>query len=134
MRLPRLSPATDLGRGIAVKTLNIRCSFIVLLLIALVALEKAGNTAPPLEQHGKLVVLVRLGDIDNSPATNVYVEAYGFVRQYRSKKSFILRASQAGRYEGSLPTGVYDVFVSEEFRSLSAGGFGSQQTTPLLGQ
>ena len=87
-------------------------SFLVLLL-ALLTSGAAQDVAQPLEKDGKLVVLVTWGDIDNTPATDVYVEAYGFVRKYGSDKSFVLKMSRAGRYEGSLPPGVYDVFVSE---------------------
>jgi len=65
------------------------------------------------DKDGKLVVQVIGGDIDNTPAANVYVEAFGFVRKYRSVKSFVLKSSRPGQYEGALPPGVYDVFVSE---------------------
>jgi hypothetical protein len=74
---------------------------------------KTVSSDQPAKTDGKLVVLVTWGDVDNTPATNVYVEAYGFVVKHGSKKSFVLKMSQAGRYEGSLPPGVYDVFVSE---------------------
>lgn len=75
--------------------------------------EKSVDRAISAEKDGTLVVLVTWGDIDNTPADDVYVEAYGFVRKYDSKKSFVLKMSEAGRYEASLPPGVYDVFVSE---------------------
>jgi hypothetical protein len=65
------------------------------------------------QKDGAIVVLVTWGDIDNTPANNVYVEAYGFVSKYNSKKSFLLKMSHDGQYETSLPPGVYDVFVSE---------------------
>ena len=75
--------------------------------------EKAVDRAGSAEKDGTLVVLVTWGDIDNTPANDVYVEAYGFVRKYNTSKSFVLKMSNAGRYESSLPPGVYDVFVSE---------------------
>jgi hypothetical protein len=75
--------------------------------------EKAGDRASSVEKDGTLVLLVTWGDVDNTPADDVYVEAYGFVRKYNTSKSFVLKMSKAGRYEASLPPGVYDVFVSE---------------------
>jgi hypothetical protein len=74
---------------------------------------KAQDAGPSLGKDGTLVVLVTWGDVDNTPATDVYVEAYGFVRKNNSEKSFVLKMSRPGRYEASLSPGVYDVFVSE---------------------
>lgn len=65
------------------------------------------------QKDGALVVQVTWGDMDNTPANDVYVEAYGFVPKYRSTKSFVLKMPQDGHYEASLPPGAYDVFVSE---------------------
>jgi hypothetical protein len=93
--------------------LSLRCWSVVVLLLALLTTGKANDAGHPLEKDGTLVVLVTWGDVDNSPATNVYVEAYGFVPRYDSKKSFVLKSSTAGRYEASLPPAVYDVFVSD---------------------
>jgi hypothetical protein len=67
----------------------------------------------PSDKDGKLIVSVTWGDFYNTPATTVYIEAYGWVEKYRSKKSFILKMSRNGLYEATLPPGVYDVFVSE---------------------
>ena len=53
------------------------------------------------------------GDIDNTAATDVYIEARGFVEKSWSQKSFVLKMSQKGQYETTIPPGVYDVFVSE---------------------
>jgi hypothetical protein len=86
---------------------------IFVLLLTAFANGTGRDTGQVVEKDGKLVVLVTWGDDDNTPATNVYVEAYGFVRKHGSKKSFILNLSRPGRYEASLPPGVYDVFVSE---------------------
>jgi hypothetical protein len=83
------------------------------LLLAALASGRAEDAGRLLEKDGRLVVLVTWGDADNTPATDVYVEAHGFVRKYDSEKSFVLKMSSAGRYEASLPPGVYDVFVSE---------------------
>ena len=65
------------------------------------------------EKDGTLVVLVTWGDVDNTPANDVYIEAHGFVVKDSAEKSFVLKMAQAGRYEAALPPGVYDVFVSE---------------------
>ena len=58
-------------------------------------------------------MLVTWGDINNTPATNVWIEAHGFVPKYHSERSFVLELFQPGRYQASLPPAVYDVFVSE---------------------
>jgi hypothetical protein len=65
------------------------------------------------QADGTLVLEVMWGDIGNTPANDVYVEAYGFVPKYRSEKSYVLKMSHDGEYKASLPPGVYDVFVSE---------------------
>ena len=101
-----------------------RQTLLLLLWITLstISLGQAPQSTPPSAktadpgshtENGKLVVLVTWGDVDNTPANNVYVEAYGFVREYNAEKSFLLKMSRTGRYEASLPPGVYDVFVSE---------------------
>jgi len=83
-----------------------------LLLLGLTTLN--GASAVPLpERDGTLVVLVTWGDIDNTPANDVYIEAHGFVVRDKVEKSFVFKMIHAGRYEVSIPPGVYDVFVSE---------------------
>ena len=85
----------------------------VLLLLGLLPTQSANHGGRPAEEDGTLVVLVTWGDDDNTPANDVYIEAHGFVWKYHSEKYFVLTSSTAGRYETSLPPGVYDVFVSE---------------------
>src|SRR5262249_26772170 len=110
----RLStPSPDEERTMIMNILSLRYLSVLVLLVAFLQTGKAYHTHSPLQQDGKLVVLVTWGDANNTPATNTYVEAYGFVRKYGSKKSFVLNSSLAGRYEASLPPGVYDVFVSD---------------------
>ena len=75
------------------------------------SMEKAVYS--PSGKEGALVVLVTWGDLNNTPATDVWIEAHGFVPMYHSERSFVLKLSQAGQYEASLPPAVYDVFVSE---------------------
>jgi len=95
-------------------TLSFRYLGIIVLLLLLLPTGRADDADRLQENDGTLVVLVTEGDVDNSPATNAYVEAYGFVRKYDSKKSFVLKnPTSPGRYETLLPPGVYDVFVSE---------------------
>jgi hypothetical protein len=77
-----------------------------------IAFGQSPQSAAP-EKDGTLVVLVTWGDVDNTPADDVYVEAHGYVVKYRWEKSFVLKMVKAGRYEAALPPGVYDVFVSE---------------------
>ena len=84
-----------------------------LLLIALLPMGKAVNASQISQKEGTLIVRVTAGDLDNTPANDVYVEAYGFVEKYDSMKSFILKRSHDGQYEASLPHGIYNVFVSE---------------------
>ena len=97
----------------------------------------AQDSGRPSDKDGTLVVLVTWGDIDNTPANDVYIEAHGFVRKYNSEKSFTLNMSHAGRYEASLPPGVYDVFVSESTsiprcrRVLISPGFAGYWTLKL---
>jgi hypothetical protein len=93
--------------------LSLRSLGVVLLLLALLPSPSVNGGDPPAEKDGTLVVRVTLGDVDNTPANNVYVEAHGFVPKYNSEKSFVLKRSTAGRYETSLPPAIYDVFVSE---------------------
>ena len=85
----------------------------LLLLFALFPAQKSVDRGQQSEKDGTLVVLVTWGDVDNTPANDVYIEAHGFVSKYHSEKSFVLKSLSAGRYESSLPPGVYDVFVSE---------------------
>jgi hypothetical protein len=82
----------------------------MLLLVLLLTL----NASQASRKDGALVVKVTWGDIDNTPANDVYVQAYGFVEKYDSMKSFVLKMSHDGQYEASLPPGFYDVFVSEQ--------------------
>ncbi|HEY2170316.1 MAG TPA: hypothetical protein VGJ30_11870 [Candidatus Angelobacter sp.] len=66
------------------------------------------------EKNGELVMKITDGDIDNSPADHVYVEAYGFGGSKQSRRSFVLQSPRKGEYKISLPPGIYDVFVSDE--------------------
>jgi hypothetical protein len=86
---------------------------VFVLLVGFTVWGGAANSSSPSEKEGTLVVKITYGDIDNTPADNVYVEAYGYVASYGSKKSFVLKNSSPGRYEATLPAGVYDVFVSD---------------------
>lgn len=93
--------------------LSLRPLSVFVILLAFVGTSGARNPRRPVEKDGTLVVLVTWGDDNSTPANDVYVEAHGFVREYHSEKSFVLTSSKAGRYEASLPPGIYDVFVSE---------------------
>jgi hypothetical protein len=86
---------------------------VFILLLVLLARDNAVNASQASQKDGTLIVEVTWGDTGNTPANNVYAEAYGFVERYDSKKSFILKMSHAGQYEASLPPGVYDVFISD---------------------
>jgi hypothetical protein len=86
---------------------------VFLVLLVFFSVVRASDQVRLPDKDGTLIVLVTWGDVDNTPANDVYIEAHGFVRKYNSDKSFGLESSHAGRYEASLPPGVYDVFVSE---------------------
>jgi hypothetical protein len=100
-------------RKIIMNILSLKYLSVFVIVFALVGTSAAGNAGRPVGNDGTLVVLVTWGDVNNTPATDVYVEAYGFVRTQGTSKSFLLKSTGPGRYEASLPPGVYDVFVSE---------------------
>lgn len=93
--------------------LNLRYFSLLILLLGLLHAEKPVHASQASQKDGALIVKVTWGDIDNTPANDVYVEAYGFVEKYDATKSFILKMSHDGQYDIALPPGVYDVFVSE---------------------
>jgi hypothetical protein len=97
---------------------SLRLKFFSVLMFSLTFLlpERHNAQYRPEEKDGTLVVLLNWKDVTfepNGPFPPVYVEAYGFVKKYREKKSFVLESSHFGRYERPVPPGVYDVFVSE---------------------
>jgi hypothetical protein len=100
-------------REIVMNIPSLRYLGVLVIVFALAGISGAGNAGRPVEKDGTLDVLVTWGDVNNTPATDVYVEAYGFVRKYGASKSFLLKSTGQGRYEASLPPGMYDVFVSE---------------------
>ena len=75
--------------------------------------NQSKNDISSVDKDGTLIVLVTWGDIDNTPANDVYIEAHGYVVKDRAEESFVLKMAHAGHYEVALPPGVYDVFVSE---------------------
>lgn len=85
----------------------------ILLLVVLLWPGKALNAGQGSE-NGALIVRITSGDNANSPAHDVYVEAYGFVKKSGAMKSFVLKMTDPGQFEGQLPSGIYDVFVSED--------------------
>ncbi len=93
------------------RTLKIYKVFLVLAFL-LCPIGQAVSDKPS-EKDGGLVVHVTWGDVDNTPATNVYIEAYGLVRKEHSARAFILKSLKAGEYQTTLPPGVYDIFISE---------------------
>jgi len=64
-------------------------------------------------ENGTLIVLVTWGDISNTPADDVYVEAHSLNAKAHDQVSVVLKMVRPGHYESSLPLGVYDVFISE---------------------
>jgi hypothetical protein len=101
------------AREIIMNTLSRRYFGILVLLLVLLPGGQGVITGQHPGKDGALVVLVTWGDVNNTPANDVYVEAYGFVDKYYASKSFILKTSRAGQYEASIPPGIYDVFISE---------------------
>jgi len=90
-----------------------------LLLLAVLSFSMFGRslaqdaTQPAAEENGTLIVLVTWGDINNTPANDVYIEAYTSSAKVHDRSTYILTQVRPGHYESSLPPGVYDVFVSE---------------------
>jgi len=71
------------------------------------------NTGQIAGQTGTLIVLVTWGDVDNTPADDVYIEAHSSTSKSSAPASYVLKKVRAGDYESTLPPGIYDVFVSE---------------------
>jgi hypothetical protein len=92
---------------------NLRNLSVLSILMTFFLTGKGTDAISPPEHDGKLVVLVKWGDSYKTPATDVVVEAHGYIPKYNSKKSFVLNSLQEGRYETSLPPATYDVFVSD---------------------
>jgi hypothetical protein len=96
--------------------LSLKSFSLLIFLLAFLAPERHNASYQPEEKDGKLVVLLTWKDVKhdpNGPFPPVYVEAYGFVSKYNETKSFVLESSHFGRHERPLPSGVYDVFVSQ---------------------
>lgn len=71
------------------------------------------RTQSAVNDNGTLTVIVTWGDINNTPANDVYIEAYTSSPKHGTQSSYILKQVRPGDYEFSLPPGVYDVFMSE---------------------
>ncbi len=95
------------------KSICFRFFFALTVLLAMCTLRETLSFGQTSDKSGTLIVSVTWGDVDNTPATQVYVEAHGFLYREHLEKSFVLKSSSAGRYEASLPPGIYDVFVSD---------------------
>jgi hypothetical protein len=63
-------------------------------------------------KNGTLVVLVTRDDVNRTPEEEAYIEAHSFNVNGVAEKSFAFVKVKAGRYEATVPPGVYDVFVS----------------------
>jgi hypothetical protein len=77
------------------------------------AQSKSSNTKTK-DEDGSLFIAVTWGDTLHSPATDVYIEAHGFIESLRSSRSYVLRQTAPGRYESKVPPAVYDLFISED--------------------
>lgn len=95
------------------KNLSPRYFGSVLLLIVFLTIAYAADVNRTSVKGGTLIVLVMWDDVDKTPATGVYIEAHSFAVENVGEKTFVLKMAKAGRYEATLPPGVYDVFVSE---------------------
>lgn len=86
----------------------------VLLFVGLISRSSAQVKAiPTTAENGTLIVLVTWGDVDNTPADDVYIEAHTSAAKSSAPASYVLAKVHPGRYEVTLPPGIYDVFVSE---------------------
>jgi hypothetical protein len=84
------------------------------------------------QKDGSLVVNVAWGDMNSTPANDVYVEAYTYLNKSNAYKSFVLKMSRNGQYEASLPPGIYDVFVSEHFNAQMQASADQARSAELL--
>jgi hypothetical protein len=66
----------------------------------------AGGQTQPKPAEGKLT-----GEVANATANTPIAKAFVLVHQPEGKKDFIVKVSN-GKFELSLPPGLYDVFVS----------------------
>jgi hypothetical protein len=76
----------------------------------------AQSKSPPTgakSDYGTLVVSAKWDDTRHTAATNVYIEAHGFVRGLGASHSYQLLPTESGRYEAKVPPAVYDVFISD---------------------
>jgi hypothetical protein len=86
----------------------------VLLFVSFISRGSAQVSAiPTATENGTLIVLITWGDVDNTPADDVYIEAHTVAAKSSAPASYVLTKVHPGRYESTLPPGVYDVFVSE---------------------
>ena len=85
----------------------------LVLLLAFFVIGRADGQGGTSDKDGTLVVKVSWDDVDRTPAHGLYIEAHGFAVNGVLEKSFVFKMVKAGCYEAALPTGVYDVFVSE---------------------
>jgi len=84
------------------------------LLLALLLPIAVGSQDKAEEKTAKLIVVVLYEDIDNTPANDVYVSVQGYPRTVHfTGTTTLLGRTGSGRYEASLPPGLYDIFVSE---------------------
>jgi hypothetical protein len=86
------------------------CVLLAILFSRGMAQEKG---AKAVDGYGTLIIHVTWGDLNNTPAVDVYVVAHGYNSEHHAPPSYVFSQVNPGQYESSLPPGVYDVFVSE---------------------
>ena len=67
----------------------------------------------PSQTTGRLVLIVTLGDIDNTPANHVIIQVYGEGSDHVWGHAISMQRSKDGQYEATLGPGKYDVFLSQ---------------------
>jgi len=91
-----------------------RVLLVGVLIVGLISRSPAQESATQVAAgSGTLIVLVTWGDINNTPANDVYIEAHTSSAKSLEPASYVLKQVRAGRYESTLPPGIYDVFISE---------------------
>jgi len=93
--------------------LSLRSLSVLIFLLAFCPGGRADDGSHAPEKDGALVVIVTLGDVENTPARNVVVEVQGYAPTHPAEKSILLKTRKDGQYEASFQPGIYDVFVSE---------------------
>lgn len=106
--------------------------FGIFLLLVLTTVKYA-IAVPSQEKDGTIVVLVTWGDIDNTPANDVFIEAHGYVIKDKAEKSFVFRMAVPDDMRFQFHLESMTCLSVRESQSLDAGACRSRPEGPELG-